>query len=364
MRAAFRVLHRYLSLAAVALWSLQAVTGVMLVFHWELDDWSVAGSARPLQPAAFSQALDGMLAARPGDVLDGVYPSGGDRGRFDVLLDRPDGKTDVLRVDGQGQVLRQRPWNYDKPHLGLFQIATYLHQTLFAHQPGRWLIGLSGLLLLSNLCMGLVLAWPRAGQWGRLLMPPKAPRAAMAVHGWHRAAGLWLAAPAALLVLAGVVMAFDVPLQALFDARATPGTASAAAEPLAVHPIGAGQVIATALTRYPGASLAALEPPGPGAPWWSVKVRQAGEWRRVQGTTTLYVSSRSGRILADYDALKAPMRTRVWDSLYALHTGEAGGLAGRWIVELIGLWLTGMCALGLSLWWLRRRLRRSRKDVA
>jgi len=44
MKRKLRLLHKYLSLTVAALWLMQAVTGALLVFHWELDDWAVAGS--------------------------------------------------------------------------------------------------------------------------------------------------------------------------------------------------------------------------------------------------------------------------------------------------------------------------------
>lgn len=359
MRQTFRVLHKYLSLGVMALWLFQAVTGVLLVFHWEIDDWSVPGPARPLAPAAFARGLDAMVAARPGDSLSRIYASGGRPGRYDVLVARSDGKTDVLRVDGEGAVLRQRPWDHDQLHIGVFQITTYLHQTLFANDRGKWFLGLSGALLLSNIGMGLTLAWPRAGQWRRALLPAKAPRAPMKLLGWHRAAGLWLGLPALVTIAAGVIMAFETPLQGLFVVRPQPEAAAAMREPATGHG-DAASAMTTALTLHPGSRMSALEPPGAETPWWTVGLRQRGEWRSIAGRTYIYVSSRSGRVLADADALTAPARTRFWDGLYAVHTGEAGGLAGRLFVTLIGLWLICMCGLGLTLWALRRP--RLRKD--
>jgi hypothetical protein len=42
MKRALRSVHKYLSLTMAAMWLLQAATGVLLVFHWELDDWAVS----------------------------------------------------------------------------------------------------------------------------------------------------------------------------------------------------------------------------------------------------------------------------------------------------------------------------------
>ncbi len=61
-----------------------------------------------------------------------------------------------------------------------------------------------------------------------------------------------------------------------------------------------------------------------------------------------------GRIIAEFDALKAPPARRFVDSLFAVHTGEIGGTAGRIIVLAIGAWLAVMIILGAALWMARR----------
>ncbi len=73
--------------------------------------------------------------------------------------------------------------------------------------------------------MGLYQAWPRAGEWRRTLWPySRGPAAAAQVYPWyrayqwHRAIGLLIALPALLLVLAGIVRAFDDPLGTSFEA--------------------------------------------------------------------------------------------------------------------------------------------------
>lgn len=358
MNRFLRLAHRYVSLSFAALWLMQAVTGVLLVFHWELDDWSVRGPAGPLDPAAFSRALEAYPDAYPGHVVSAVYASAGEAGRFDVMLKKPDGHEDVLRVDGRGDVLRLRPGDYDYPDIGPFQIATYLHQTLFAGDRGQFFLGFSGLLLFTNLVVGLKLAWPRLGQWARALKPGPARSAAMGVFAWHRAAGLWLGVLGAAAVALGICMAFEDPLGDLVgDPRPDPNPAAAAAVPLRAAPVTPAEALETGMGRYPGSPLASLILPTPDQAWYRVRVVQPGEWRRAQGLTTVYVSSRDGRVLANDNALKEPLANKVYDALYAIHTGEAGGLAMRWLAVAVGLWLSAMITLGVSLWLVRRRLR-------
>jgi uncharacterized iron-regulated membrane protein len=357
MKFKLRTIHKYLSLAVATLWLLQALTGLLLVFHWELDDWGVAGLSRALEPARFGIALERLQAEHPRQTVTGVYPSGGWRGRFDVLMANAAGATDVVRMDGQGAVLRQRPWNHDFMHIGWLQVATYLHQTLFMHTTGNWIMGASGLLLLTNIGLGLSLAWPRPGQLMRSLTPPRSGALTARLYGWHRSVGLWLAIPALLLISAGVTRAYDDPLGDYFeDARPAPNETAAAREP-ATAPVSVAEVLQTALELYPGSTLAALEFPDQHAPWFRVRVTQAHDLRRASGTTAIYVSSRSGRVLANYDFRALPLKTRLWDAVYPFHTGEIGGVAGRCGAALIAVWLITMISLGLSLWWQRRAAR-------
>jgi uncharacterized iron-regulated membrane protein len=359
MTSILRSIHRYVSLALAALWLMQLVTGAMLVFHWELDDGSVPGPKAALNPALMGQTLAAFQDAHPLGPVS-LYASGGSPGRFDLLAVKAPGKSDAFRVDGAGQVLRQRPSDYDTVHIGVFQIATYLHQTLFAGDRGKTVIGISGLFLLSNMIIGLKLAWPRAGQWRQTLMPKRGKAPGTTLFGWHRALGLCLAPIALVLISVGVLLAFDDPLRAMLGVRDL--EPSAAAEQITGAPTSPGQALRLALAQYPAASLASLTMPWTDAPWFKITLRQPGEARRIDGTTAVYISARGGRVLERIDALRAPLKVKVLDALYAVHTGEIGGLVGRMLALLIALTLLMLAGLGLGLWWRRRgtRLRASR----
>ena len=108
-----------------ALWLLQAVTGALLVFHWELDDSGVSGFHQPLDPDKLNAALAQWETARPGQHVTAVYTSGGLPGRFDVVISNANGARDVLRVDGEGTILRERPWDHDYAHIGPFQMEAH-----------------------------------------------------------------------------------------------------------------------------------------------------------------------------------------------------------------------------------------------
>lgn len=359
MKGLLRRVHRYISLTMLVFWLLQALTGVVMVFHWELDDAWVPGAAAPIDVAAVGRAALRVQTERPDSRVVSLYPTAGAGDRFDIHVEDATGRTDIVRVDGAGRTLVERPLDYDYRNAGVIQAAIELHQTLFAGDRGRLFIGLSGLLLLSNLALGLKLAWPARGQWRRALFPrPTGTRAAV-LFAWHRACGLWLALPACVLVLAGSLLALDDPLDALLGTGASPAELAAVIAPqvtsLATAPIGPARAIEVALGRFESSTLSGVRMPADGTPWYRVRVLQPGEPRRVYGTTAVYVSAIDARVLAVEDALHAPARQRFVDVLFPVHTGEIGGVAGRLVVLAASLWLLTMLTLGASLWFARRR---------
>ncbi|HSG91923.1 MAG TPA: PepSY-associated TM helix domain-containing protein [Pseudomonadales bacterium] len=353
-KAALRRLHRYLGLCLAVLWLSQAATGLVMVFRWELDDATLAGAAAPLDPAALEARVAALEAAQPGHSVQQLYTSGSGAERFDLYLRSTDGDTDLVRVAGDGRVLRTQPYGRDFGEAGLIQAAAFLHQTLLAGDTGHWIVGVSGLFLLLSIGLGAVLAWPRRGTWRRTIWPRGLRPGAGRVYAWHRAAGLWLAAPAIVLVACGTLMVFEDPLRRALDLDAQPPELRQAPGPTRT-PVGLAAALGAALGRFPDAALSGATMPAPGRPWYRVRVLQPGEWRRAYGTSVVYVSAADGTILLAEDALTAPAARRFVEGLYPVHTGEAGGLAGRLLTFAIGSWLLAMLGLGTTLWALRRR---------
>jgi uncharacterized iron-regulated membrane protein len=179
------------------------------------------------------------------------------------------------------------------------------------------------------------------------------------VFAWHRACGLWLALPAFVLITAGMLLAFEDPLDDVLGTGAPPAAlarvTSARVKSLSTALIAPGQALKMALVRFPSATLASLSTPSEGSPWYRVRLLQPGEPARVYGSTAVYVSAEDGRMLAVDDAFKAPIRQRFVDMLYPIHTGEIAGLPGRLLVLALSFWLLTMLALGITLWAGRRK---------
>ncbi len=347
-----RTLHRWVSLTIATLWIVQALTGIVAVFHWEIDDSLIPSDERAVNFPAIEQRALTLSQQTLGGRVDSIWTTAAIPGRFDVYFEGgPNAPDQVVRIDGAGNILRVRSDGEMVANGGVINTLINVHHSLLLGDAGSWIIGLSGIFLMSNLLIGFTLAWPRRGRWKSALFPrPQAARIAQN-YNWHRALGLWVAIPAMLIVMTGVTMAFEDGVRNSVNVAPVKMKAEVSTAPMRV---GMARAVQTAQTRYPGADVSGIGFPADANPTWSIRLKQVDEPRRAYGKTKVHVSAIDGRIIDDYDALAAPREQRFFDTLFAFHTGEFGGLAGRIAVLGIGLWLVTMIVLGLRLWWLRR----------
>ncbi len=325
-RRAVVATHRWIGVIAALLWLLQALTGVLIVFHWEIDDAITPGAHRATDWNAIEKAVEPMHPSS-------MWTTAGKRDRYDVFVD--DG---VIRIDGAGNVLRKGPDG------GIVEKVVVLHQSLLAGKVGRRINGTSGLFLLSNLTLGIIAAWPRRGQWKRALSLSKSPARIATLYSWHRALGLWLVIPAFVAIAAGVFLAFD------FDVARDPEPPPVAGVP----GIGLTEAVGRATGEFGGAEVSGISFPTKENATWTFTLKQHGEVRRAYGKSRLFLSAVDGRVLGRSDALRESSARKFVDYLFSFHTGEVAGLGGRLIVLTIGLWLISMILLGLALWQARR----------
>lgn len=352
MAIKLRTVHKYISLSLAGLWFLQALTGIILVFQRELDDMRFAPAPKTLNLAAFDQGLDALRTAHPDKKLTLIYASGVPN-RFEVFMMNGAGKSFAMRVDADGTVQRERPYNHDLLDAGIFTIAIKFHEALFVGDAGLWIMGASGFFLLTNIIMGLKLAWPRRGQWLQALRPwRQRTKGAAATYGWHRAVGLWFGLPALVIVSCGVLMAWS-PLTAWLGPVAPPPEATRVIGP-GDQTLSIGEAIAVGLEHYPGSQLSILATPRPSAPWYQMRFLQPGEARTVFGTSHLFVDAVDGSILAEYDAFDETGRVKFLNGIYPLHNGEMFGFVGRLVTLAVGIGIITMVILGVVLWRRRR----------
>lgn len=334
-----------------AFWLLQALTGVVLVFRWEIEDALLPGLAAVADPAALGERIE-AIGRDGGRVID-LWASSNAATRFDIYYVSAIGADRVMRVDGAGRLLRDADDSGLIAHGAIFDTLTLLHTELLAGEAGSWLVAASGLLLLSSLIVGLRLAWPRAAGWRRALFTRPAGARAARLFSWHRTLGLWAGLLALPFIVAGTLLCFEDGIRERFvDDVPLPSGVSAVATGVAP-----GAALKIAQSRHRGSTLSALVLPGETEPWYRVRLRIPGDLRRNWGTSMVFVGVDGGRILGDHPAADAPSARKLVDAIYPFHTGQLASWVGRILVLLLGSWLIAMILLGLRLWLTRRASR-------
>lgn len=357
MRKGLIQMHLWLGLVLGLLWSIQGITGAALVFHREIDraahpEWSGGMAALPLSAliakagAAAEKPIDsiGAMDGKP-DLYSAFYKDRGERRA--VLID-----------PASGRILGDRAMEPTVPEEGSTSRFLYnLHQHLLSGDTGEWFIGLSGMFLLTTVVIGLAIAWPRRGNWRKLVAAGRWRTMVQQLFGWHRLGGMLLMLVLATIAIGGIYMSFAEGSRRLLGAL-VPLEMPYRAKPLdGLQPdswSGADEALSTARARWPEAGFVRLSLPTAKLPAYVVRLRQDGEVRAWAGTSAITVDATSGKIANVYDALEAPLANRVLDSLFSLHNGEAGGLFGRLLVALAGLSLPAFYVSGILLWWRRR----------
>jgi uncharacterized iron-regulated membrane protein len=341
-------LHRWLSLGAAVFWLLQALSGVLIVFHWEITDAGISSLHRPTDLAAIERRIDALVPQ--GGKVASIWTAAGAPDRYNVYFEDAQGTSASARIAGDGTVLHT-PKPDEESLMGF--LVGFHHDLLGAW--GSWLVSISGVLLCTNLILGIIAAWPRRGTWGRALRPAMRGPAAPRLYSWHRALGLWVGIPALVIAASGTLLKFEDGVGDLIGAApvAMPAVAPAGA------PIGFAAAARAGLEALPGSSLTEVAWPTPDDATWRVRLRATDELRRAYGGSFVLVDANNGQVRGVFPIAEASAANRFMSALFPIHTGEAGGLIGRILSIAVGLWLITMIIAGVLLWLKRRKPRRA-----
>ena len=376
-RALWVQVHLYLGLFVGALLVVFGVTGSVLVFFQEIDEWlnpTLLTVEVPAPGPDEYRPVGEILAAAeraaaPGSRITQVYGAPTRERVVAVYVEQPSTAWQRIFVDPyQARVTGVRSYAAGEWVPRYFMDAVFsLHFQLLAGVNGVTLAAIVAWLLILALITGVIVWWPVNGQWRQALVIRRPVTPFRLLFDLHKTVALYLCLAIGAILLSGAYMNWADPIvwvtQLMSPATRGPVEAPHSTPLAGGHPISPEQAVALAAARYPEGRLRSISMPED-----ATGVYQVGR-ESVPGLSTFWserivsVDQYSGAILD----VRAPDTRRSAGETFLdwqcpLHSGQAFGMRGRLLVCASGLACPVIYATGFLMWW-RRRRRRERRAV-
>lgn len=368
--------HLWLGLSLGFLLSIYGITGSILVFYEEIDEWlsSEMLIVKPPEHSAAYQPLAAIFEAGRKVVPTqakhtfATYPRN-DLAAFKLryAVTTEDGVREIWQVavdpytaQVTGKYLLDRSDSVIPKTFIDFVFKLHYALLIKSHDVSTVVVGLSGALLMISVLTGLIVWWPLTGRWRQALaFKPKSGNVRFN-YDLHKISGFYTALVMLPVLFSGVYMVLPynvVPVLELFSPvtyrywfQSTPPTANAQA-------IGMNEAVAIAMQRYPTGRPHFIY--GASEPTKAYTVCQNG----VDAPGSLLqrrcvvMDRYSGKILDVDDPTIGTAGEVFTHWQWPLHSGQAFGMTGRIMVFLAGLACPLLFVTGVIRWLQKRRAR-------
>lgn len=232
-----------------------------------------------------------------------------------------------------------------------------LHHDLFLGTTGHWLLAGAALVWLLMSLVGVYLAIRHAGGFWRALRVERRGSGRRFLLELHRSLGLATVIAVVVIALSGIYLNLRPEFAAMvgwFSPVSEPPERSWPNRPPEGPSVGWQRAIAQAVAAMPEARVQSITI-NTAKGVYRVRLARAGDVNR-RGDTFAYVNMSDGEVRAQRDTMQGSAGDVFLAWLRPLHSGEALGLTGRWLVFAIGLLPAFLAVSGIYLW-LRRKLR-------
>lgn len=320
-----------------------------VVLPEEVGDAAIVRFMRaPAREGARDGARDGASRARgdgaSGARREGAAPPPARGGGIQIYLDPV-----------SGQVLGTR-------RAGLPPVFALLHQIhgsfTLGRDFGRPFVGWLGVAMLALGVSGLVLWWPKRGQWKYAFLVRSTAKGLRFHRELHAAAGIWIFVVFMAVSFSGVAITFPQTVRALVGGGEAPRPGFNLREGPRVEPVADAKRIAPdaalliAQTEVPGGVVRSVTIPARPAQAYSVALAS-----RFGTTATVFINPYTAAVIAVRD----PANGGGADSFMALqrpmHDGQGLGPVWEFLVFLSGLVPTLFVITGVIMWWKKRQRR-------
>ncbi|AFY87373.1 Propeptide PepSY amd peptidase M4 [Chroococcidiopsis thermalis PCC 7203] len=364
-------IHRYIGLAVGLILILIGITGSLLVFHSDIDDWIVSqqfGVVIPQgQPISIDRTLEIAQAAHPQWKAVSVSIPKSDRHPFHVVMEEPNANPDIY-LDGAHQVFvnpyTEKVMGDRLERFSYYRFLLNLHYRLFVEQPGVILTGTVALFLLIAAVTGTFLwsGWRKLSTGFKIKWKAHIKRRNFDLH---KVVGITTAVFLSLTAITGFgwnFSDFTYPAIRTVTFSPIPNDDPVTSKPISGQaPITLTQAVEQAKAALPGMQLNSVDLPGSETGAISIYGLYGESWSTYG---VAHIDRYNGKVLQVEDSRQPKsLGDRIINSFFDLHVGTFWGLPSRFLYVLVGFAPLVLFITGVVMWQHRRENKNKSKSV-
>lgn len=348
-------LHRWIGLAIALYLGFQSLTGILLLYRFELQD--LFGdyrqrSANTQQFVSVQSALHNIRSAYPTAVIERLdFPVSSSSKYIAHLASNWNMPVSQLSVDPLTGDVQPA-----KAIVTFFSTIVELHHELAIGKSGKYIVGTLGLLLFGLSLSGLWLWWPGLKGVRRSLRVVIKGGGIRAYFSLHRTVGVVVLVFVIVTSSTGLLMAFGEGLRPFFGVSLSPKPVASSTQADIEPSDSVDALLNIARNAVPNSGIRDLRFNDTPNEISRVLMYRDGDrdWR--QGPyQQAWFDPASGELRGILDSrdLTAGQSLFLW--LYPIHTTFGLGNFGKFLAVTGGLGILLLCVTGPILWWKRRR---------
>ncbi|ARN81138.1 PepSY-associated TM helix domain-containing protein [Methylocystis bryophila] len=367
-------IHLYIGLVAGSMLVVIGLTGSLLVFWQEIDEW--------LEPAMFTSAPppEGEAAFRPLSeiraTLQAALPAGAkaggvayprnESGCYKIYYENPaTGDTRRLCIDPYNAKLLGDKVYWSKKgvqHHSLMSFLYQLHWSLLLYDiagDNGVVVAIAAILLVVSTLTGVYLWWPTPGKWVKALTLKRGAKGERLNYDLHKLGGVYTALVMLAVLISGVSMNLHEQFVSIVD-RVAPLSAVQKDEVKSGAANGRPRIsfdvaVDAAARNFPEGRLVNIGFPADESGVYSICRNQIEKLSRFIGTRCVLIDQYSAEVLGMRDPATGTAGDVFMQWQWPLHSGRAFGWTGRILVCLTGLACPLLFVTGVIRWLQKRR---------
>ncbi|MCX6367483.1 MAG: PepSY domain-containing protein [Armatimonadetes bacterium] len=358
LRRALGKLHLWLGLALALYFAFLGLTGSLLVFGREVDQWREAEVLRVVPqgaPLPLSKVLEGFRERYPEQKVGYIsYPR------------TPEGTYNIR----QSETGWSQRYTYLSPYTGqivgertrggtFYGFLCYLHFYLAMGQLGWSVNGWGAILLTLVLLSGLWIWWPTIrSQWRVRLSVRKGRGPRVLTHDLHNVFGVYPLGLMLAFTLTAIVFAFKEPSERIVYGLTGVQKEAPVKVALGTTPLPLDTLVEIADKATDGRIQRVNFPKKPTEP---LVVRKEWEnWNQTRDRVEIAVDPFTGKVLRIDDSRKWPLGRKLIQWAIPVHFGLIGGMATRVLWVLLGLVPVVLAVTGALQWWAKKTIKQKK----